>query len=107
MDVAVNVRMSVNQLVAQGVGHIAEIECALFLAQFRIEHHVQQQVAQLLFDALHIMVGDGIGQLVGLLDGVAPQRIESLLAVPGTLAAQGVHHLQKTGRSLHTFVFFH
>ena len=107
MDVAVDVRMTVDQLVAEGIGHISEIECALFLAQFRIEHHVQQQVAQLLFDALHIMIGDGVGQLVGLLDGVAPQRIEGLLAVPGTLAAQGVHHLQKTGRSRQTFVFFH
>ena len=107
MDVAVDVRMTVDQLVAEVVGHVAEIERALFLAQFRIEHHVQEQVAQLLLDACHIMIGDGIGQLVGLLDSVAPQRIEGLLTVPGALAAQGVHHLQKTGRGLQTFIFFH
>lgn len=105
VNVAVDVRVAVDQLVAQRVGHVAEIERALFLAQFRIEHHVQQQVAQLLLDALHIVVGDGIGQFVSLLDGVAAQRVECLLAVPGALAAQGVHHLQKTGRGLQTFIF--
>ena len=66
---------------------------------------MQQQVAQLLLDALHIVVGDGVGQLVRLLDGIAPQRIESLLAVPRTLAAQRVHHFEQTGRSLQSFIF--
>ena len=107
MNVAVDVRMTVDQFVAQGIGHVSEIERPLFLAQLRIEHHVQEQVAQLLLDALHIVIGDGVGQFVGLLNGVAAQRIESLLAVPGTFAAQRVHHLQKTGRGRQTFVFFH
>ena len=66
---------------------------------------MQQQVAQFLLNTLHIVVGDGVGQFVSLFDGVAAQRVESLLAVPGALAAQGVHHLQKTGRSLQAFIF--
>ena len=105
MDVAVNVRMAVYQFVAQGVGHIRIVERPGFLTQFGVEHHMQQQVTQLLLDPLHIVVGDGIGQFVSLLDGVAAQRVECLLAVPGALAAQGVHHLQKTGRGLQTFIF--
>ena len=97
--------MAVDQLVAQGIGHITEIERALFLAQLRIENHMQQQVAQLLLDSLHIVRRDGIGQFVGLLDRVAAQRVESLLPVPRTFAAERVHHLQQACRGFQTFVF--
>ena len=88
VNVAVDVGVAVDQLVAQRVGHVAEIERALFLAQFRIEHHVQQQVAQLLLDALHIVVGDGIGQFVSLLDGVAAQRVECAGSLSNELASR-------------------
>ena len=88
MDVAVNVRMAVYQFVAQGVGHIRIVERPGFLTQFGVEHHMQQQVTQLLLDPLHIVVGDGIGQFIRLLDRIAPQRVERLLAIPRALAAQ-------------------
>ena len=62
-------------------------------------------VAQLLLDSLHIVRRDGIGQFVGLLDRVAAQRVESLLPVPRTFAAERVHHLQQACRGFQTFVF--
>ena len=97
--------MAVDEFVAQRIGHVGKVERALLLAQFRVEDHVEQQVAQLLLDALHVVVENCIGQFVGLLNRVAPQRIECLFAVPRAFTAQGVHHLQQPGRGLQTFVF--
>ncbi len=107
MDVAVDVRMAVYQFVAERIGHIGIVEKALFLTQLGVENHMQQQVAQLLLDSLHVAVGNGVGQFVGLLDGVAAQRLEGLFAVPRTFAAQGVHHLQKPRRGRKPFILFH
>lgn len=71
MDVAVDVRMAVDELVAQSVGHVRIVERAGLFAQLGVEHDVEQQVAQLLLDALHIVIEQRVGQLVGLLDRVA------------------------------------
>ena len=107
MDVAVDVRMTVDQLVAQAVDHIRIVERSGFGAQFRVEDDMQHQVAQLLADALHVAVENGVGQFVGLLDRVAAQRLEGLLAVPRALCAQFVHDLQQSQRCRGTFVLFH
>ena len=79
----------------------------LFAAQFRVEDDMQHQVAQLLADALHVAVENSVGQFVGLLDRVAAQRLEGLLAVPRALFAQFVHDLQQSQRCRGTFVLFH
>ena len=107
VDVAVDVRMTVDQLVAQAVDHIRIVERSSFGAQFRVEDDMQHQVAQLLADALHVAVENGVGQFVGLLDRVAAQRLEGLLAVPRALCAQFVHDLQQSQRCRGTFVLFH
>lgn len=62
---------------------------------------------QLLADALHVAVENSVGQFVGLLDRVAAQRLEGLLAVPRALFAQFVHDLQQSQRCRGTFVLFH
>ena len=96
MDVAVDVGVAVYELVTLGVGNVGEIEGPGLLAQLRVEYHVQQQVAQLLAYALHVVVGDGVDKFVGLFYGVVAQRFECLLAVPRALGAQRVHHLEQT-----------
>ena len=73
MYVAVNVGVAVDKLVALGIGHIGKVKCALLLAQLGVKDNVLEQVAQLLLYTLHIVVGDGVGQLVGLLYGVITQ----------------------------------
>ena len=97
--------MAVDEFVAQGVGHVRKVERALLLAELRVEDDMQQQVAQLLADALHVVVRNGVGQFVGLFDGIAAQRVEGLLAVPRTLAAERVHHLQQPCHGFQAFVF--
>ena len=105
--VAIDVGVAVDKLVALGIGHIAKVETALFLAKFRIEDNVQQQIAQLLLYAVHIIVGYGIHQFVGLLYSVVAQRLEGLLTIPGALLAQGVHHLQQSCCGFEFFVVVH
>ena len=95
MYVVVYVRVAVYELVALGVGHVGEVEGSGLLAQLRVEDNVQQQVAQLLAYALHVAVGDGVDEFVGLLYGVVAQRFEGLFAVPRALFAQGIHDFEQ------------
>ncbi len=104
VDISIDVRVAVDEFVAYAICHIGIVECALLRAEFRVEDNVQQQVAQLLLDALHITVGNGIDEFVGLFDCVVAQRLEGLLTVPRTLLAQSVHNLYKTQRCVCIFV---
>ena len=107
MNLAVDVRMAVDEFVAQSVHDLRVVERSGLGAQLRVEDDVQHQVAQLLADALHVAVEDGVRQLVGLLDGVLAQRFEGLLAIPRALLPQFVHDLQQPQRRRGTFVLFH
>ena len=107
MDIAVDMRMAIDQLVAQGIDRRRIVEGTGLLTQLGIEYDMQQQVADLLLDPLQIVVQNGICQLIGLLDGIVSQRIESLLPVPGALLAQGVHHLQQAFGRRQALVLFH
>ena len=100
MYVAIDMRMAIDEFVALLVGYLAKVETTLLLAQLRVEHNMQKQVAQLFLDALHIAIGDSINQLVSLLYSVVAQRLEGLLSIPGALLAQSIHYLQKSRRTL-------
>ena len=106
MHLPVNVRMAINQLVAQSVHYVGIVERSGLLAQLGVENHVQQQVARLFLDTVEILVQDGVGQLVRLLDRVVSECFEGLFAIPGTLFAQRIHNFQQAGRRLQ-FVLFH
>ena len=105
VKIAKDVRVAIDQLIAQSVGHRADIEQTLLVAHLRVECHVQQQVANLLLDIIHIAVGNCVHQLVSLLDRIATQRLEGLLAVPRTFFAQLVEHIQQTTHRFQTFIF--
>ena len=102
--IAVDMRMSVYQLIAQCIDHIAYIETPLFRPHARIEDDVEQQVAQLLADAVHVAVRYRIGQFERLLYGVVAQRLESLLPVPRTLYPEPVHHPEQALHGLKLFL---
>ena len=46
---------------------------------------MKHQIAQFLFDFLHIFFEDSIGELVGFFNGEIPQAFEGLLPIPGAL----------------------
>ena len=99
--------MPVDQFVAQHVAHVGDVEVARLGADLGIEDDVQEQVAQLLRDVVHIVRKDRIREFVGLFDGVGAEGFEGLLAVPGTLLAQIVHDVKQSCERLQLFFSFH
>ena len=47
-------RMPPRHLVADRLADVAEIECALLAGHLRMEHHLQQQVAQFVPEIAHV-----------------------------------------------------
>ena len=90
--------MAAHHLVGYRVGHVVIIEKPQFAGHLRVEHHLEQQIAQFVLQALHVVLGDRVGDLVGFLDGVGGDGPEILLHVPRA-AALGItqfrHDLQQ------------
>jgi hypothetical protein len=78
--------MAADHFVANGRDHVGEGEGTLLLGHARMEHDLQQQVAQLVSQFAHVAVLDRVGDLVRLLDGVGRDGGEVLFTVPGTAA---------------------
>ncbi len=89
-------RVAEYQLVAKLVADIGYVKLPLFAADFGIEDYVQQHVAKLFADILHIVVHNGVGEFVNLLYGVGAQGVYRLFVVPRALFPQGVHHIQES-----------
>ena len=100
---AEDVRVAADHFLRDGVHHIGEGEGAVLLGHARVIDNLKQQIAQLVLERAHVALLDGVGDLVGFLDGVGGNRLESLLQVPRTARArraQGRHHGQKIGNRL-------
>ena len=78
--------VAVDELAAHPVGHLIEIKVSRVLLNGGMEHHLEQHVAQLLFQMLHRALVNGLGHLVGLLQEVAADGLMGLLPVPLTAA---------------------
>src|SRR3954470_11284312 len=61
----------------------------------RMEHDLEQQVAELLAQVVAVAALDRLDRLVRLLDQIADERLVRLLSVPRALAAQPVHDLDE------------
>ena len=75
--------MAANQLVANASGNRIEIEALCFPGDLRVEHHLQQQVAEFLLEILVVTMTDCIGHFVGLFQDIWHQRGMGLFQVPG------------------------
>ena len=107
---AEHVRVAADHLSCDGVDHVGEGEGALLLGHARVIDDLQQQVAQLLLECAHVALLDGVGDLVGFLDGVGGNGPEILLQIPRTARArraQRRHHGQKIGNGLARLVAHH
>ncbi len=81
-------RVAADQLLAHVLGHGGQVARAALLEQQREEVHLEEHVAELVEQLAVVAALGGLGQLVGLLDGVGDDRALVLLAVPRALAAQ-------------------
>ena len=98
-----HVRVPTDQLVADSRRHVVEVEPVSRLArQLGVEHHLEEQVAELLLQVRGGRPGpahglprqplDGLHHLAGLLHQVGNQAPVGLLGVPRALRPQGAHH---------------
>ena len=100
MDLAEDVRMAVDQFVAQTVDHVHDIVFALFRGNLGIEDDVQEHVAQFLGYLPALPAEDGVAQLVSLLNRLRTQRLGGLLVIPGAFLPELIHYIQKAAESL-------
>ena len=80
-------RMPPDHLSRDRLDHVAERECVLLLGHARVIHHLQQEIAEFIPEIVEIAARDGVGHLVGFLDGVGRDRRKILFEVPRTAAA--------------------
>src|SRR4051812_8661274 len=95
--VAEDVRMAADELRPAMLGDVGHVARAALLEQQRQEVHLEEHVAELV-EQLGVVAGvRGVGELVGLLDGVRDDRALVLLAIPRALAAQAAGQLVEAG----------
>ena len=61
---------------------VGEVEAAAFARHLRVEHDLEQKVAELVLELVHVFLLDRIRHLVSFLDGVGGYGLEALFAVP-------------------------
>src|SRR5438045_927567 len=83
---AEDVRMSPNQLSGDFLEHLADIEAAGLLRDFRVHHREQNQVAQFLAQIRVIPRTHGARDFVGFFNQWRQKRFVRLLRVPRTAA---------------------
>ena len=92
--------MASDQLRRDGLHHIAEVEGALLPRHLRVEHHLQQQVAEFVAQVDQVSALDRIRDLVGFLDRVGGDGSEGLLEIPraaGTGRPERRHDFEQSG----------
>ena len=95
-SVAEHVGVTAQQLVRDVPGDTLEVKGTALLGQLAVEHHLEEQIAQLLFHLMVVPGFNGINQLVDLLDRMPAQGAMVLLAIPGAAVggAQACHDPQ-------------
>ena len=87
MDIAIDMRVAVDEFVAYSITNVGDIESFLLFRHKWVENDVQQNVAQFLFNAGHVVALNGIGEFERLFYRVAAQWVESLLFIPRALGS--------------------
>jgi hypothetical protein len=97
---AKDVWMTAHEFVVDGCRNFREIEPSAFLRHAGVKHHLKQQITQLVAQARRIVALDGVGDLVGLLDGVRRNAAKVLRKIPTAALLripQPRHHLKERG----------
>ena len=74
--------MAANQFFGDAPRHILKGKRALFFADLRLEHHLEQEIAQLLLVLGGLAGIHGVNHLVALFDEVLLKRFDGLFSVP-------------------------
>ena len=98
--------VAVDQLFAHPVHHIIEGELSGLPGHGRVEHHLEQHVAQLLLQVVHVHAVDGVGSLIGLLQHILPDGPVGLRHIPGA-APGGPEQVHDPEQVIHLIAFYH
>ena len=79
--------MAADHLVDDALGDVGEVEGPGLLGHSGVEHDLEQQVAEFALEVGEVAAFDGVGHLIGFLDGVGRDGREGLFKVPGTTVA--------------------
>ena len=93
-------RVAAEHLLADGGDNIGEIEELFLLRHARVEHDLEEQVAQLVLQLRPVPIFDCAGDFVSLFNGVGRDARKILLAVPRTTilrVAQAAHDVEQGG----------
>src|SRR5262249_25047946 len=96
---AEDMRMPANHLVADCLRDVLEGELAALLSHARMEHNLEQEIAELVLEGRRVVELSRFGDLVGFLDRVGRDRPEVLCHIPRATRlriAQPRHDRQKT-----------
>src|SRR5207248_6742242 len=108
--VAEYMRVPPGELVGDAVAHLGEIELPLLTRDASLEHHLEEQIAQLLLVMMRISGLVRLDDFVRFLEQVWRQGAKRLLAIPWAPAgiAQAIHDAQKAvDRGLRPGEIFH
>lgn len=97
-------RMAANQLAGDAIDHRIELEAPLFPRQLRVVDDLEEQVAQLFAQVVEVAALDGVGHLVGFLEGVRDDGRVALLQVPRATVlrvAQPGHEVKQVVELMH------
>src|SRR5918998_365123 len=94
---AEHVRVAADELLAASLGDRGKRAGTTLLEQEGEEVDLEEHVAELVEQLRVVARGGGVGELVGLLDGVRDNRALVLLTIPGALPAQPSGHLVELG----------
>ena len=106
MQVAIgkDVGMASHQLAGDAIDHLGKVEMAILAPQLAVVDDLKQQIAQLVAQLRKIPPGDGVGDLVGLFQGVGHDAGVVLAQVPGAAVlgiAQPGHEVQQVVELVH------
>src|SRR5262249_9120979 len=100
--VAEDVRVTPDELVADRRDDIVRPERALFAAELRLKHDLEQKIPELAAELLAIAAVDPVDDLARLLEDISAKRGEILLAVPRAAVGgeQTLHELDQAREGL-------
>ena len=95
-------RVPPHELVADGGHDVVGPERALRAAELGLEDDLEQEIAELGAELAPVAAVDRVDDLARLLEHVAAQRLEGLLAVPRAAVGreQALHQLDEAGKGL-------
>jgi hypothetical protein len=85
-------RMPADHLSRDRLDHVAERKRILFFGHAGMKHHLQQQIAEFVPQIVQIAARDGVGNLIGFLDGVGRDARKILFEIPRAAGARGSQH---------------